>query len=81
MPTSRQRTYPDFVLKLKDGRLFVVEYKGGDRFTSDEEKEKRLVGELWANRSNGKGLYFMAQKSDGRGHNVREQLLAVIAGE
>lgn len=80
MPTSRQRTYPDFVLKLKDGRLFVVEYKGGDRFTSDEEKEKRLVGELWANRSNGKGLYFMAQKSDGRGHNVREQLLAVIAG-
>jgi len=80
MPTSRQRTYPDFVLKLKDSRLFVVEYKGGDRFSSDEEKEKRLVGELWARRSNGKGLYLMAQKSDGRGHNVRDQLLAAIAG-
>jgi type III restriction enzyme len=81
MPTSRQRTYPDFVLKLKDGRLFVVEYKGGDRFSSDEEKEKRLVGELWAKRSGDKGLYLMAQKSDGRGNNVRDQLLAAIAGE
>ncbi|MGH8084507.1 MAG: DEAD/DEAH box helicase [Lysobacter sp.] len=78
MPTSRQRTYPDFVAKLKDDRLFVIEYKGGDRFTSDEEKEKRLVGDLWATRSNGKGLYLMAQKSD-NGHNVREQLLAEIA--
>lgn len=78
MPTSRQRTYPDFVAKLKDGRLFVIEYKGGDRFTSDEEKEKRLVGDLWAARSNGKGLYLMAQKSD-NGRNVREQLLAEIA--
>lgn len=80
MPTSRQRTYPDFVAKLKDGRLFVVEYKGGDRFTSDHEEEKRMVGDVWAQRSGGKGLYLMAQRSDGRGHNVREQLLAVIAG-
>lgn len=77
MPTSRQRTYPDFVVKLKDGRLLVVEYKGGDRFSSDEEKEKRLVGDLWASRSNGKGLYLMAQKSD-NGRNVREQLLAQL---
>ena len=81
MPTSRHRTYPDFVAKLKDGRLFVIEYKGGDRFTSDEEKEKRLVGALWANRSNDMGLYLMAQRSDDRGRNVRDQLLAVIAGE
>jgi len=81
MPTSRQRTYPDFVAKLKDGRLFVIEYKGGDRFSSDEEKEKRLVGALWANRSDGRGLYLMAQKSDDRGRNVRDQLLAVIARE
>src|SRR5690606_11198901 len=78
MPTSRQRTYPDVVAKLKDGRLFVIEYKGGDRFSSDEEKEKRLVGDLWARHSNGEGIYLMAQKSD-NGRNVREQLLAVIA--
>lgn len=80
MPTSIQRTYPDFVAKLKDGRLLVVEYKGGDRFTAEQEKEKRMVGDLWAQRSSGKGLYLMARKLDDQNRNVREQLLAVIAG-
>ncbi len=79
MPTSSQRTYPDFVAKLKDGRLLVVEYKGGDRFTADQEKEKRMVGELWAKRSGGKGLYLMARKIDDSGRNVREQLSAVLS--
>lgn len=79
MPTSTQRTYPDFVAKLKDGRLLVVEYKGGDRFTAAQEEEKRMVGELWAKRSNGKGLYLMARKTDDKGHDVRGQLLAAIA--
>jgi len=81
MPTSKQRTYPDFVVRLKDGRLLVLEYKGGDRFTSDQEKEKRLVGELWAQRSDGKGLYLMAQKADEKGRNVREQILATVQGK
>jgi type III restriction enzyme len=80
MPTSHQRTYPDFVAKLKDGRLLVVEYKGGDRFTADQEREKRLVGDLWARRSGDKGLYLMARKIDDTGLNVRGQLLAAIAG-
>lgn len=78
MPTSKNRTYPDFVARLKDGRLLVVEYKGGDRFTADQEKEKRLVGALWAERSNGKGVYLMAQKSDGRGNSVTDQIKAAI---
>lgn len=79
MPTASQRTYPDFVAKLKDGRLFVVEYKGGDRFTADQETEKRLVGELWAKRSDGKALYLMSRKIDDKGRNLRDQLLAGIA--
>jgi type III restriction enzyme len=78
MPTSKQRTYPDFVTKLKDGRLFVIEYKGSDRYSSDQETEKRMVGELWAKSSKSKGLYMMVQKTDDTGRNVREQLLAVI---
>ncbi|HEJ5008678.1 TPA: DEAD/DEAH box helicase [Pseudomonas aeruginosa] len=78
MPTSKQRTYPDFVARLIDGRLLVVEYKGGDRITADQEKEKKLVGELWAARSNGKGIYVMAQLQDEKGNNVTEQLKAAI---
>lgn len=78
MPTSKQRTYPDFVAKLRDGRLLVVEYKGGDRFSNDQETEKRRVGELWARHSEGRGLYLMAQKTDERARDVRSQLLATV---
>lgn len=78
MPTAKQRTYPDFVVRLNDGRILVVEYKGGDRFSGEQEKEKRMVGDLWAKRSDGKGLYLMAQKVDDKGRNVREQILATI---
>ncbi len=81
MPTAKQRTYPDFVAKLKDGRLFIIEYKGSDRFSNDQEKEKRQVGKLWADHSSGRGLYLMAQKQDDKGRNLREQLLAVINGK
>lgn len=79
MPTSTQRTYPDFVALLKDGRLLVVEYKGGDRYSSDSEKEKRMVGELWAAKSKGKGIYLMAQLKDEKGNSVTEQLQAAIS--
>ena len=80
MPTSKMRTYPDFVARLKDGRLLVIEYKGGDRFSNDDSDEKRSVGALWAKRSQGKGIYLMAQRVDEQGRNVREQMLAVIRG-
>lgn len=78
MPTATQRTYPDFVARLKDGRLFVIEYKGGDRVSNDDSKEKRLIGELWAKKSGGKGIYLMAQKTDEQGRGLREQLLNAI---
>ena len=81
MPTASDRTYPDFVARLKDGRLLVVEYKGGDRITNVDSKEKRMVGELWARKSGGRGVYLMAQKTDELGRAVREQLLAAIRGK
>ena len=46
--------------------------------SNDDSNEKRLIGELWARKSTGKGLYLMAQKKDEQGRGVREQLLAVI---
>lgn len=54
LPTARQRTYPDFVAKLRDGRLFVVEYKGGDRFSSDPQiqpKPRAIVPSIEAARA------------------------------
>jgi type III restriction enzyme len=53
LPTSTDRFYPDFVALLEDGRIMVVEYKGGDRVTTDDTKEKRNIGELWAAKNDG----------------------------
>jgi type III restriction enzyme len=56
--------YPDFVAKLKDGRTFVVEYKGEHLASvgKDDTNEKRLVGALWEKASAGKGLFAMMRR-------------------
>ncbi len=59
LQTSTDRFYPDFVALLNDGRILVVEYKGADRWSNDDSKEKRTLGELWAERSEGRCLFVM----------------------
>lgn len=49
---------------LKDGRRLVVEYKGEDRWSNDDSKEKRAIGELWANVSDGHCLFVMPNGPD-----------------
>ena len=78
LPTSTDRFYPDFVALLQDGRIFVIEYKGGDRVTTDDTKEKRNIGELWAVKSDGQGLFLMAQKQDEQSRSMQDQITAVL---
>ena len=59
LQTSTDRFYPDFVALLKDGRILVVEYKGADRWSNDDSKEKRALGELWMSRSENRCLFVM----------------------
>ncbi len=59
LQTSSDRFYPDFVCKLKDGRILVVEYKGTDRIDNPEEQEKLSIGEFWEQRSKGTCLFVM----------------------
>lgn len=73
LPLATRNFYPDFVAKLKDGRIFVVEYKGDLLSGHDDTNEKRLVGEVWERASGGKGLFAMIEK-DVAGRNMREQL-------
>jgi type III restriction enzyme len=61
LQTSTDRFYPDFVCKLKDGRYLVIEYKGADRYSNDDSKEKRRLGELWALKSNSTCLFVMTK--------------------
>jgi type III restriction enzyme len=57
--TESDKFYPDFVALLTDGRVLVVEYKGGYISTADDTKYKKMVGDLWADRSNGRCLFLM----------------------
>lgn len=78
LPTSTDRFYPDFVALLQDGRIFVIEYKGEDRVSTDDTKEKRNIGELWAAKSENKGVFLIAQIKDEQGRNLKEQLIHTI---
>jgi type III restriction enzyme len=73
LPTSDDFFYPDFVAQLNDGRLLVVEYKGDDRSTNDDSKEKANIGEIWARLSKGKALFLLATIKKG-GKSLAEQI-------
>jgi type III restriction enzyme len=73
LPTSDDFFYPDFVAQLNDGRLLVVEYKGDDRSTNDDSKEKANIGEIWARLSKGKALFLLATINQG-GKSLAEQI-------
>ena len=34
------------IAELTDGRMLVVEYKGADRYSNDDSREKRAIGEI-----------------------------------
>ena len=59
LQTSSDKFYPDFVALLNDGRRFVIEYKSDRDITNDDSKEKKQIGDLWADRSNGRCLFLM----------------------
>jgi len=67
LQTSTDKFYPDFVCRLKDGRVLVVEYKGEDRWSNDDSKEKRDIGKIWAELSGGDCLFIMP-----KGRNLDE---------
>lgn len=77
-PTATGSTYPDFVARLKDGRIVVVEYKGEDRYDHPKNTAKRAVGELWA-RKYPNGIYLMPRDRDEEGRDIDQQIAHAIA--
>jgi type III restriction enzyme len=59
LQTSTDWFYPDFVCKLKDGRVAAIEYKGGDRISNEDSQIKLAVGSVWQSRSNGRCIFLM----------------------
>jgi len=62
--TSSDKFYPDFIAKLKNGKSLAVEYKGLDRATNDDTKEKERLGQLWEARSGGQCIFLMIKGPD-----------------
>ena len=50
--------------RIDDGRILIVEYKGEHLWSNDDSEEKRAIGELWAERSDGKCLFLMPKGPD-----------------
>lgn len=50
--------YPDFVVKMKSGRILLIESKGDDRDNSDS-KSKLKLGKQWASLAGSAYKYFM----------------------
>lgn len=59
--TSTDKFYPDFVAKLRNGKILAVEYKGLDRATTDDTKEKERLGKVWEERSDGQCVFEMVK--------------------
>jgi type III restriction enzyme len=74
LPTSTDRFYPDLIAELDDGRLFVVEYKGSDRYSNDDSREKRDIGAVWAAASDGRCVFAMVTDAAEAGVSVQAQL-------
>lgn len=64
LPTSHQRFYPDFLVRMADGRVLVVEYKGAHLYDNPEQVEKRRIGELWARRAGERFHFVMPKRKD-----------------
>ena len=70
LQTAEGRFYPDFVCRLPDKTIMVVEYKGADRYAA--AKVDRDIGDLWAEMSHGRCRFAMA--TDKKWGVIEEQL-------
>lgn len=74
LPTHKDKFYPDFVVKLKNGTFAAIEYKGEVYKTNDDSKEKNMLGKIWADKSHGLCKFLMAVKRDDFGRDLSTQI-------
>ena len=77
LPTATDKFYPDFVARMEDGKLLVVEYKGAHIADGADTAEKRTIGQLWERNGGGKSLFVVVEKArDGK--DMRTQMIEKI---
>ena len=73
LPTATDFFYPDFIARLVDDRILVVEYKGAHLAETPDTKEKVNIGEIWAKVSKNKALFLLATIKKG-GKRLEDQI-------
>lgn len=79
LETPKGFFYPDFYVQLKDGRSFIVEYKGEQLWSNVDSQLKRDVGIQWEKASKGKCLFLMCRYID-NGLDISKQINNKIDG-
>ena len=77
LPRVGGRFYPDFVAKLSDGRIFVVEYKGEHLIGAPEAREKNAIGMIWARTT---GNVFLMVRKVAHGVGMTDQMKNAVSG-
>ena len=78
LPLADGRFYPDFLLELTNGKIFIVEYKGVNLYTNEDSQQKRRVGQVWEKTSKGQYFFLMSRDKDEQDRNVATQIQAKI---
>jgi type III restriction enzyme len=55
--------YPDFIVKMKNGKTILIETKG-EHLDGSDSQQKLLLGEKWASKAGDDYRYFMVFKTD-----------------
>lgn len=64
LQTPTDKFYPDFIVKLKDGTIVLIEYKGEHLYDTPDSKEKRQIGDFYHAVSGGKCRFKMLNGKD-----------------
>jgi type III restriction enzyme len=64
LPTSVHRFYPDFLIRLENGKIIAAEYKGAHLADGRISDEKKRIGEIWERRGGGRCAFAWMENQD-----------------
>jgi len=64
LQTSTDKFYPDFIAKLVDGTIVIIEYKGSNIYDTPDSIEKRQIGSFYAGLSSNRCRFIMLKGKD-----------------
>ena len=73
LQTSTDKFYPDFIIKLKSGKILAVEWKGEQYRDGADPKEKEALGKAWADLTPNVGFAMIYSKD-----NMEDKLAAIM---